>query len=203
MSFENLKTESSVSATFLENLRNKTSIPHKNLESLPISKSIIDPKITIEEYGLYLSLMLDVVENLEDKIYPIVLNIIPDIEERRKAHLLINDLKYTSFEKRFNLFSFQNLEKISIPFAIGIIYVLEGSTLGGRFILKNVQENLGFDEEKGATYFAGYGNKSGNLWKKFLLFLTEFEARTNSEEEIIAGAAYTFETIHKHLSKNS
>lgn len=203
MSVENLKADTSASVIFLENLKNKTSIPHKNLESLPISKSIVDPKITIEQYGLYLSLMHDVVKNLEDKIYPIVSDIIPDLNERRKSHLLINDLKFTPIEKKIDFSPFEDAGKVSIPFAMGMVYVVEGSTLGGRFILKNINESFGFNEEKGATYFAGYGNKTGSSWKKFLNSLTEFEAQTNSQEEIIAGATYAFDAIHKHLSKNS
>lgn len=86
---------------------------------------------------------------------------------------------------------------------MGIMYVVEGSTLGGRFILKNVQENLGYNEEKGASYFSGYGNKTGSFWKKYLNSLTEFESKTNSQEEIIEGADYAFRVIGKHLSENS
>ncbi|WP_051197540.1 biliverdin-producing heme oxygenase [Flavobacterium soli] len=201
MKVENLKADTSASVIFLENLKNKTSVSHKNLESLPISRSIVDPKITIEQYGLYLSLMYDVVKNLEDTIYPIVSNAIPDLEERKKSHLLLNDLKSTPIEKTTHHFPFEDAIKISMPFAMGMVYVVEGSTLGGRFILKNVQEAFDFNEDKGASYFAGYGNKTGSSWKKFLNSLTEFEAKTNSEEEIIAGATYAFEAIHKHLSK--
>lgn len=203
MSVKNSNSESFATATFLENLKNKTSIPHKNLEDLPISKSIVDPKVTIAAYGLYLSLMHDVVQHLEDRIYPMVSEIIPDLIERRKLSLLENDLKHTSFEKKAHFLPFENTENVSIPFAMGMVYVIEGSTLGGRYILKNIQENLGFDEEKGASYFAGYGNKTGSSWKKFLQILTEFETRTDSENEIIAGAAYAFESIHKHFEKNS
>ena len=203
MNIENIDAATSVEATFLENLKNKTSIPHKNLESLPISKSIIDPNVTVEAYGLYLSLMHDVVYNLEDKIYPKVSEIFPDLNARRKMSLLENDLKCTPIEKKEQFFPFGNTEKVSVPFAMGMVYVIEGSTLGGRYILKNIQENLGFDEENGASYFAGYGSKTGSSWKTFLQYLTDFERQTNSEDEIIAGAAYAFEAIHKHFSKHS
>lgn len=92
---------------------------------------------------------------------------------------------------------------MSVPFAIGIMYVVEGSTLGGRFILKNIQDALGYDETNGASYFAGYGNKTGSHWKKFLKELTDFEKQTNLENEIINGADYGFRIIYEHLSVNS
>lgn len=203
MSVKNSNSESFATASFLENLKKETSIPHKSLEDLPISKSIVDPKVTVAAYGLYLNLMQDVVQQVEDKIYPMVSEIIPDLKERKKSSLLENDLKYTPIGKKAHFLPFGNTEKVSIAFAMGMVYVIEGSTLGGRYILKNIQDNLGFDEEKGASYFAGYGNKTGSYWKKFLQILAEFEARTDSEKEIIAGASYAFEAIHQHFEKNS
>jgi len=202
MSLENSNIDEPITLTFLDNLRSKTSASHKNLEALPISRSIVNPKITIEEYALYLSLMHDVVRNLEEGIYPILSDAIPDLSERKKAQLILNDLKFTKSEKRQDHSPFDAAE-ISVPFAMGIMYVVEGSTLGGRFIIKNIQESFGFDEENGASYFGGYGNKTGSYWKKFLNALTDFETRNNAGEEIIAGADYAFKAIHKHLSENA
>lgn len=203
MSVENLKTDESATISFLNNLRTNTAASHKELEALPISKSIVDPKITVEEYALYLSLMHDVVQNLEENIYPILSEVISDLSERKKANLILNDLKNIGSEKKQMLSPFKNASEISVPFAMGMMYVVEGSTLGGRFILKNIQESLNFSEENGASYFSGYGNKTGSFWKNYLNSLTDFEAQNNSEEEIIAGADYAFRVIGKHLSENS
>jgi len=202
MNVENTTT-ASASETFLNNLRTKTSDSHKGLEALPISKSIVDPKITIEEYALYLSLMYDVVQDLEENIYPILSAVISDLSQRNKAHLLLKDLKQIGFEKKQTFSPFKNTSEISPSFAMGMMYVVEGSTLGGRFILKNIQENLGFTEENGASYFSGYGNKTGSFWKNYLNSLTDFESQNNAEADIIAGADYAFQVIAKHLSENS
>lgn len=189
--------------TFLENLRSQTSESHKNLEAIPISKSLVNPAISLHAYSLYLSLMHDVVSDFENDIYPIVKNIIPDISERKKAHFIVTDLIEIGEEKKKMRSFLKNYDqKFSVPFALGMLYVLEGSTLGGRFILKNIQENLGL-EEKGISYFSGYGNKTGSYWKNFLANLTEYEAKNNAEEEIIAGADFAFTIIGKHLSENS
>ena len=203
MSVENLKTDESATISFLNNLRTKTTESHKELEALPISKSIVDPKITVEEYALYLSLMHDIVQNFEENIYPILSEVISDLSERKKAHLILNDLKNIGSEKKQTFSPLKNSSEISIPFAMGMMYVVEGSTLGGRFILKNIQESLNFTEENGASYFSGYGNKTGSFWKNYLNSLSDFEAQNNSEEEIIAGADYAFRIIGKHLSENS
>lgn len=204
MSVENLRTEEILAPTFLDNLRSKTSESHKNLEAIPISKLLVNPNISLHAYSLYLSLMHDVVRDFEEKIYPIMEDVILDISERKKASLILNDLKFIGEEKKKGHSVFKNSNvNFSVPFAMGMLYVLEGSTLGGRFILKNIQENLKLNEENGVSYFAGYGNKTGSYWKKYLQFLTDFEALTNSEEEIIAGADYAFTLIGNHLSEHS
>ncbi|MGO4771424.1 biliverdin-producing heme oxygenase [Flavobacterium sp. W22_SRS_FK3] len=203
MNIENLKTDESTSVSFLNSLRSKTSESHQNLEKLPISRSIIDPEITIKEYALYLSLMHDIVQNFENDIHPILSDVISDLNERKKAQHILNDLEVTGIQKKKIISPFINSSEMSVQFAMGIMYVVEGSTLGGRFILKNIKDSLGYDEVNGASYFSGYGNKTGSYWKKFLKELTDFQEKTNSEDEIINGAAYGFKIINDHLSAHS
>lgn len=202
MSSYNSNSEEVATASFLDNLRSKTAASHTGLEDLPISKIIVDPKITTEDYVLYLNLMHDVVKNLEDNIYPILAPVIDDLDQRKKVPSLVNDILFAKGEIKQYEAPFDTTG-ISTAFAMGLMYVVEGSTLGGRFILKNIQEHLGFNEENGASYFSGYGNKTGSVWKKFLNALTDFESESNSADEIIAGADYAFNAIHKHLAENS
>ena len=84
-------------------------------------------------------------------------------------------------------------------FLLGIVYVTEGSTLGGRVILKNVQKKLGLEPGQGATYFAGYGDDTAKMWKEFLGRLIEYEAQTGERDRIIAGANYAFKYIYEIL----
>lgn len=107
MNIEPLKNNESETVSFLNNLRSKTSESHKNLEELTISKSIVNPEITVKEYALYLSLMHDIVQNLENNIYPILSEVISDLSERKKAQHIINDLQVTGIEKKTIHFSFQ------------------------------------------------------------------------------------------------
>ena len=188
-------------ADFLARLRSQTVIVHKRLESLPISKLLVDPKITISDYTIYLTRMHDVVDSIETEVYPILTGSVPDLTERSKNDLLLADLQTLGINKieTVGVFDFEVIP--SPAFAMGMLYVLEGSTLGGRFILKNIEENLGFDAKQGARYFAGYGNKTGSSWKNFLNTLTAFEIQYDAEAALIAGARYAFEAIEKHLSQ--
>jgi len=84
---------------------------------------------------------------------------------------------------------------------MGILYVIEGSTLGGRVIYKNIHQNLELDADSGAAYFSGYGELTEPLWKGFMAELVAYEQINNTGDEIIAGANHAFNAIHKHFQE--
>ncbi|WP_338665816.1 biliverdin-producing heme oxygenase [Pararoseomonas sp. SCSIO 73927] len=73
--------------------------------------------------------------------------------------------------------------------AIGSLYVMEGSTLGGRFILKRLDET-GL-AEGARSYFAGHGEATGAMWRAFL---GRLEAEPDAEA-VLRGAKNTFATL--------
>ncbi|PXY46718.1 biliverdin-producing heme oxygenase [Flavobacterium hydrophilum] len=187
-----------VSSAFLSDLKNQTSDSHRKLESLTISASILSPDMKILDYIHYLSLMYDVHKNTESVIFPLLSEIITDLDKRRKSHLIEEDLDFLQYNKTDsnNVFS---TKEITIPFALGILYVIEGSSLGGRFILKNVSKIPGLDNGHGTLYFQGYGDTTGTFWKNFLGFLSEYEENHNCGNAIIEGAIYAFNSIYNHF----
>jgi heme oxygenase len=189
---------STISFNFLNNLKTQTADSHKKLEQLPVSMSIMSPDMKIEEYAKYLSLMHDVHQDTEETIFPLFADLIEDLEQRRKKFLIEADLSFlnydlTAFEKVFKT------EKISVPFALGILYVVEGSTLGGRFILKNISKVPQLSGDKGISYFNGYRERTGSFWKSFLDFLSEYEREHNCGDVIVEGALFAFDSIYDHF----
>lgn len=189
---------SSIASGFLYDIKTQTADSHKNLEQLPISMSIISPDMKIEEYTNYLSLMHDVHNDTEKFVFPLLSGLIDDLEQRKKKQLIENDLLFLNYKKTNSAQVFQTTE-MTIPFALGVLYVMEGSTLGGRFILKNVSKFEELSGEKGTSYFNGYGDKTGSYWKAFLSLMSEYEQEHNCGEEIIEGAKYAFDSIYDHF----
>lgn len=187
-----------ISSNFLNDIKSHTADSHKKLESLPVSSSILSPAMKVSDYTHYLSLMHDVHQNTEELIYPIVSGIITDLNERRKKHLIEEDLSYLNHNKTATKCVFDN-RNITLPFALGILYVVEGASLGGRFILKNIITVPGLDKDKGTSYFKGYGEKTGSYWKSFLNFLEAYEQKYNCGNTIIEGAVYAFDSIYNHF----
>ena len=49
---------------------------------------------------------------------------------------------------------------------LGAMYVMEGSTLGGRFIARHVEQVLRLEPGQGDRYFQGHGEATGGLWRE-------------------------------------
>ena len=54
-----------------------------------------------------------------------------------------------------------------LPEALGSLYVIEGSALGGRVIAPHLKRSLGLDQGRGASYFHGFGGETGVMWSGF------------------------------------
>ena len=191
---------------FLEKLRTATTPSHTNLEALPVSVSIMNPNVSNAEYGLYLSLMHDVITDVEENIFPIAKAAVANLDVHPKAQFIEADLVTLGLSRQTAtkpLSSKLDLTNVTPAFALGVMYVIEGSSLGGRVILKNINGALGHDADNGATYFAGYGGQTGSHWKTFLGAFMQYESETNSQDEIIKGANFAFDAIAAHLTENA
>lgn len=183
---------------FLAKLKSHSAAAHKKLENLTVSTSILSPDMKIVDYCLYLSLMFDVHTSTEKIIFPVLKTVIADLEERKKAYLIEDDLSYLSYKNHEAVLIFKN-KLLSIPFSLGMLYVIEGATLGGRYILKNVEQIEGLKQQKGVSYFTGYANQTGSYWKILITLLQEYEQENHCADEIIEGAVYAFDCIYNHF----
>jgi heme oxygenase len=85
--------------------------------------------------------------------------------------------------------------------AFGALYVLEGSKLGGRYILKDLSNRLGSEIEGMDAFFTGYGTNTAVRWASFKGSLDKFSALRPAEfPEVIAGAKMTYAAIGAWMS---
>ncbi len=59
------------------------------------------------------------------------------------------------------------LPERSVAAAFGSLYVIEGSALGGQVITPRLKRDLGLEPGRGASYFNGYGERTGAMWREF------------------------------------
>lgn len=115
-----------------------------------------------------------------------------DFEARLKTGWLEQDLQALGMSPQ----EIQNLPLCayvppveSLGQAIGCLYVLEGSTLGGQFISKRLRETLGITPETGGQFFSGYGSDTGPQWKRFGAWAEGLAASDPSLQPVAVEAA--------------
>ena len=80
--------------------------------------------------------------------------------------------------------------------AMGALYVLEGSTLGGRVIGRHIAAAHGLSGE-GLAYYSGHGPRTGAMWSAFRARLDAFDGEG---EAVVAAANETFDAMRLWLT---
>jgi len=193
---------STAPAVFLNELREQTRPQHEALEQIPESKILTSESLDDSSYARYLSRLYPIVKAFEEDIFPIISKEIADLDDRRKEPVLRRDLSEMGVDAdALPAFSF-DLESSTLPELMGMMYVMEGSTLGGKFIAGNVRKALDRGPENGAGYFSVYGDSLGTKWKKFLDIFVNFVVTSNGETAAIKGARSMFDEMKYWLQKN-
>ena len=78
----------------------------------------------------------------------------------------------------------------SVAAAFGCMYVLEGATLGGQIIGRNLRATLGIGPASGARFFHGYGAETGAEWKRLLAAFAAIPDEWHAEA--VAASVRTF-----------
>lgn len=130
-------------------------------------------------------------------------NLLFDFEGRRKTPLLAQDLQFLG-DTPASLASLPlccDLPEVdNFPQAWGCLYVLEGSTLGGKIILRSLRQLLNINEIKGGSFFDSYGSEVGPMWHTFGQAVNTYTAgQSNCEGALIAAACNTFQKIDQWL----
>lgn len=190
---------------FLNTLRNYTAPYHKSIEQLPLSSLLLSQEVTLHNYRYYLIVLYGIVKEFEINIFPRIQHVLDDIESRRKSELLCKDLQSLGIEPE-NIITidptfFKNIHTIAAAF--GCMYVIEGSTLGGRLICKHLEKVLGASVTGSLNYLKAYSDKTGSMWKKFLDTFCELAVRNHHQAEAIKSSIETFQILEKWMVEES
>ncbi len=149
-----------------EHLKENTKHLHDATEAKFESQKIFDKTYKLDDYKKILWLNYIFHLNFEDTAYDAVSG------ETSKALQLDSRRKMSFFEKDLEKLGIQKTDKtpgISVESeaeAFGIMYVMEGSTLGGNVIMRQLSKNPEFQNVE-FNYYGCYGEKTGEFWKNF------------------------------------
>lgn len=127
-----------------------------------------------------------------------------DLAPRLKAPLLQKDLRSLGFEADAvaRLPRCENLPEVAgVAGVLGCLYVLEGATLGGQIIRREVQRLYGLGTGSGCAFFTGSGVHVGERWMEFCGLLASYAGRNpHAEEAIVSSARETFTTFDRWVA---
>jgi len=120
------------------------------------------------------------------------------LRERERTPWLLDDLRALGLDPRELDWAPQAfLPRLGgFAEALGALYVLEGSTLGGRFILLHVEAALGDAISGAEAFFAGHRERTASLWKDLRTAIDAYGAAyPDQADAAVAGAVATFRAV--------
>lgn len=176
-------------------LKTVTKPMHDELENTELAGLLASGTIGKKLYVKYLQKLYSIHNTLEVKMQnmPQWKEYGIDIFQRSRRELILQDLASLSATP---LSDEADVElKVSLNFytAIGVLYVLEGSTMGGRILSQRLAGIKGDDGISVTRYFEAYKDNTLGLWSEYCSFLDAVDIKHNEKNnEIILGACDMF-----------
>ncbi|MBC7452044.1 MAG: biliverdin-producing heme oxygenase [Cytophagales bacterium] len=186
----------------LEDIKSETAVFHAKVEASALMSPITSKKITKDQYIHILNVFYAYFSGIEQQIDQVsdIMNFLPDYTTRRKSEWLLVDLEHLHAEME-PATDIVLPEITTIAQALGALYVMEGSTLGGRFISMTLKESMGIDASSGTLFFNGYGPETGTKWTGFKQALTDYCTDEQKSQDVIAVANETFSKFYDWIVK--
>ena len=176
-----------MTVTLSEKLKQGTKQNHQQLEKLVVAH--LRPISSPEEYIKVLQMFSGYFGALEDKIKKYISNSqLPDYAGRRKTESIANDIKIMGGTVPAKAKENELPEIKNYLQAFGALYVIEGSTLGGKIISQMVAKQLNLTDSNALSFFSGYGNETDRMWASFKEVL-DSNFQNPEEEKIITDTA--------------
>ena len=195
-------------ATFMTQLRDAIMPLHDEAEKRGPLREIPEKTITLENYKNVLGRLYGFVSASEEVISPLLVSYSVDLEwpKRKRMEHLQKDLMFFGVETSA-IESIPKCQEVSaiqtIPHALGILYLFEGSRLGGLVLSKALREHFGLENYQGYAYFASNGAEVANLWLTFKGVIEGFVSSNGCGSEIITSAIGGFELLNQWIENCS
>lgn len=170
-----------------KNIKESTRVAHQQLEK----KVVLQLKAirSKEDYANLLKCFYAYFHAVERQIAAFITPaVLPDYDQRRNSSFLKQDIEALGY-------STDHLPPATAPAipnvlaALGALYVMEGSIMGGGIIVQMLAKG---GIEEGISFFSGYGEATGRMWGIFVGVMDQ-HATSEAEEAIaIAAANETF-----------
>ncbi|KAE9642767.1 biliverdin-producing heme oxygenase [Pseudomonas sp. PB106] len=83
--------------------------------------------------------------------------------------------------------------------SLGVLYVLEGATLGGQILRREIASRLALDADNGAAFLDVYGAATGRRWRDFIEYLGSRPLDAAERAAVVTAAQTTFSCFERWL----
>lgn len=186
--------------SLLLRLRHETRPAHDALEQNAFTQALTAGTLTAAGTAQFLAKLYGFLRPFETALHAYAADFSPawELPQRRRAHLIWEDIKNSG----------EPTDAAALPLCpalpplhtrpqlLGAMYVLEGSTLGGQFITKQLAQ-AGIPLRR---YFTGHGPRTGARWQSFCQLLTDTAAPAD-HDDIVASARLTFTRLDQWINQ--
>ena len=179
-------------------LRSETRPQHEALEQNAFNQALATGTLTVAATTHFLAKMYGFLVPYETALHQHAAEFSPawEITERLRSPLILEDLEQNGAISDLPLCP-ATPPLHTRPQLLGAMYVVEGSTLGGQVITRQLAQ-AGIPLR---AYFTGYGTRTGPRWKAFCQLLTEAAPAGPDQDEIVASARLTFNRLDQWITQ--
>ena len=186
-------------------LRDATAPLHKQLNEQALLAALLGKELPLADYQQLLGIYYSLYHQLEAaiKAYLRLQPIDFDYQPRYKTPLLLNDLKYWHIKPEPLRCQITLPELNSLGALLGLLYVLEGSSLGANFIAQHLKLTYGYTRSTGSDFFSAYGEQTKTHWQSFTSYINSFSDQPDLAAQAIDSADLSFACFNQALTNNS
>ncbi len=187
-----------------QSLKESTRGAHDQIERNAVLKRLLADDLTKNEYTAILARYLGFFHPLEENLssQPELRRNVPDFEARTKTRKLEHDLAALGLSPE-QIARLPRTERVpnaaTFAKAIGVLYVCEGSNLGGRLIAKHLSK-FDFFRDETSSFFEIDPQVVGSRWKAFLDLLSALPQDSGFIGEASSAAGLTFSTLDSWMA---
>lgn len=173
-------------------LKRETSALHRQLDTLPQMRRLMSPKLTEQSYTETLAVLFNWTQEAGAKLRELQL---PHYAQpQRKLSALQHDLKML---KQPTTQLPQVVSETDAHFALGILYVMEGASMGARILAPRIEATLKRSDI--TRYYRLYGDQTLAHWQNTTNWLNSELDDEASYQPARSGADWAFNLLIEHF----
>jgi len=178
--------------TLRQELREATRAAHDRLE---LGVDVLQRCASTASYAALLSGFRSIYGPLELALgaSPATRSAVPDWARRHKSGWLDEDLAALGEPVPSVVAAVPRIARAED--VIGTLYVMEGATLGGALVVRELERS--FPVPPPHRFFASYGSRRGAMWHAFRGHVDALERRGGDPAAVVAAASATFDAVER------